>query len=119
MSLLARELRSPAAVDGFLRDLWIIRPDPPGAEYVETPDLQIEMGEQYGRFYGDCDDAATLAAALLNANGVLCWFMAVRFRGDDNFSHVFLRTVERDIDPIAPLDVLPHRNYIEKMELMV
>ncbi len=97
----------------------MIRPDPPNIEYTVEPELQLCWADSRGFLVGDCDDAATLAAALLLVNRVPCWFVALRQDGEDEFSHVFCRTVDRDIDPIAPAEMLPHRSYAEKIELIL
>jgi hypothetical protein len=74
-----------------------------------------------GRFEGDCDDAATLAASVLTALGYPVLLVAVRMPTDPEFSHVFARVPFRpplDIDPIVPAEHLPIR-YGEAMVLVV
>lgn len=78
-----------------------------------------------GRLAGDCDDAATLAAALLVSLQFPCSFIAIRLHGSDEFSHVWARTVSSDgaafldIDPIVPAYLMPIQNYAEAMEVLV
>lgn len=113
------DFEAPWWVDAFIRRFWIVKPDPLGIEYVVSPDLQLCFFDKVGFLAGDCDDAATLAAALLVAFGVPCWFVAIRMAGDRDFSHVFCRTEARDIDPIVPLSILPHVVYAEKIDLIL
>lgn len=104
--------------------MWTVVPDPDGIEYIVSPDLQLSNADnRWGRLTGDCDDSATLAAALCTANSYLCWFVAIRLSGNTEFSHVWLRVPTPigylDIDPIVPASELPIRGYAEKMELVV
>lgn len=123
MQQLALRLGNPANVNHHIRENWVLVPDPPDAEFVRAPDLQLCLAFQYGYLSGDCDDSATLAAALLNALGFPCWFVAIRLQNDSEFSHVWLRTLEDsgflDIDPIVDESLLPIRHYAEKIELVV
>jgi hypothetical protein len=115
---LASRLGHPIAIDNFLRGSWIIVPDPPDAEYVEGPLLQIIKAQQNGYLAGDCDDAATMAACLVS---ILHWpstLIAYRLPGQIDFSHVSLRVPLMnggviDIDPIVPEDQLPIRGAFE------
>lgn len=117
--ILASQLPSPKSVDEWIRHYWRIKPDPPGLEYIEAPDFQLCQFFNRGYLEGDCDDAATLAGSILAANAIPCWFVAVQFPQDREFSHVFCQTMDRDIDPIAPVGVLPHRNIVREMRLEV
>lgn len=77
----------------FLRDWlaqnWVFQPDPVGMELLRTPDfLLTEMGHgEPGR--GDCDDVATLAAALGMAAGIPARFVLVSFGPGLPFTHVY------------------------------
>lgn len=90
-----------------------------------APDLQLSQFETNGYLYGDCDDSATLSAALLDSLGVRCWFVAIRNLGEEEFSHVWVRAVASDhqgvvdIDPIVRMDMLPLRGFVEKLELCI
>jgi len=122
---LANEIRFPASLDSALRSVWEYVPDPPGVEYVASPDLQIVRAldrlKSSGvfRLWGDCDEAATLAASLLLRLGEPSRIVAIRIPGAPLFGHVFLRWSGGDIDPTVPADVLPISNYEESMELDV
>jgi transglutaminase-like putative cysteine protease len=67
----------------FVRDEVLNRPDPPGCEYLQAPHVTLRNPE------GDCDDKATLLAALLVSIGVGVRFVAIALRGRV-LSHVFL-----------------------------
>jgi hypothetical protein len=102
----ALQLGNPESVNNYIRSRWVIVPDPPDAEFVMSPDLQLCQELQNGYLYGDCDDSATLAASLLATLGFPCWFVAIRLPGDVEFSHVWTTTLSLDgsplnIDPIV------------------
>lgn len=59
--------------------------DTGGVELVQTPQKTLDYKA------GDCDDQATLAAALLSALGHPARFIAIGFRGED-LSHVLTQT---------------------------
>ena len=122
-------LGSPPGIDSFLRSVWVIEDDPVLAEYVRAPTLQMAIYKQTGRFRGDCDDASTLAAALLGALEWPAQFIAIRMSDSPEFSHVFVRApmleyapdeaprMEFDIDPIVPATELPLKGFAEEMRL--
>lgn len=117
-------LGNPESVNNYIRSRWVIVPDPPDAEFVMGPDLQLCQEQQNGYLYGDCDDSATLAAALLYTLGIPCWFVAIRLPGEIEFSHVWTRTLSvdsmfLDIDPIVSEAALPITQFAEKLELGV
>ncbi len=43
-------------------------------------------------------------------------FVALRQAHEAEFSHVFCRTLDRDIDPVVSMAILPHTIFAEKME---
>lgn len=59
--------------------------DPVDVESLQSPLVTLDVRQ------GDCDDQATLLAALLNAAGHEARFMAASFE-PDNFSHVIVET---------------------------
>lgn len=109
---LAADLGSPPAIDRYLRLYWQIEADPIDTELVRTPELQIRQASARGVFAGDCDDAATLAAALCLALDWPVALVALRRPGDSEYSHVFARVpllelapgLVWDIDPIVSAD---------------
>ncbi len=112
----ALHLGSPENINAYIRARWVVVPDPPEAEFVMSPDLQLCQEMQNGYLYGDCDDSATLAASLLFTLGYPCWFVAGRLPGETEFSHVWTRTHQNgygshgnylDIDPIVNESQLP------------
>jgi transglutaminase-like putative cysteine protease len=100
-------------LDAWLRRHWTIIADPPEAEFIMSPALMLGCGW----LAGDCDDAATLTAAVLIALGIRAVFMAIRTARDTDFSHVFVRVPAYglDIDPIVPASQIP----IQYQEAMV
>lgn len=64
--------------------------DPLGVELLETPAFLLSRIKQYGFVQGDCDDAATLTAALGMAVGLPASLHAVAFFDKAApFAHVF------------------------------
>ena len=75
------------ALQEFVRDSIRYVRDPVDIELVQTPEQTLEIGQ------GDCDDKATLLAALLHSIGHPARFVAVGFDGTGNgFSHVLVET---------------------------
>lgn len=64
--------------------------------YNEGEELLIHPGQaltdlrERGMLWGDCDDAAMLAAALLLVQGIAVRFKAIEQRTTGDFAHVFL-----------------------------
>ena len=123
MQEIARRLPNPEHVNAFLRMYWRIVDDPFYAEYIRAPLLQLEFWAAKGFLPGDCDDAATLAGALVVATGWPAFFMAIRLPRMPEFSHVFLRVPIMfgflDIDPIVPAEHLPITGYAEALEVWI
>ena len=115
----ADQLGSPAALDEFFRAAWRIVPDPDYVEFISSPVRQLALFSERGYLSGDCDDAATLAASILAAGGWPCVLVAIRLPGYSEFSHVFARTAEIDIDPIVPAAMLPITNFEETLEVTI
>lgn len=64
--------------------------DPLGVEMLEMPSYQLDKIEAQGFIQGDCDDAATVTAALLLSVGIPCKFEAVAFgSATAPYAHVF------------------------------
>lgn len=73
------------ALHAFVRDQIRYTRDPVDVELVQIPEKTLEFG------HGDCDDKATLLAALLMSTGHPARFCAVGFEGG-GFSHVLVET---------------------------
>lgn len=79
--------------------------DPLGVELLETPSFHLARIKKYGFVQGDCDDAATITAALGMAVGIPATLHAVAFfKPDAPFAHVYTvlhptpgQPVEQDI----------------------
>jgi transglutaminase-like putative cysteine protease len=74
-----------SALQTWVRDNIRFQRDPEDFELVQTPEKTLEYGA------GDCDDKATLLAALLKAQGHPAQFIAIGFDGE-TYSHVLVRT---------------------------
>lgn len=70
----------------FVRDSIRYLQDTNNVEVLQNP--RITLTERYG----DCDDKATLLAALLESVGHPCRFVAVGYTKFDEFEHVYLET---------------------------
>lgn len=84
------------AVFAFVRDRIRYTRDIRGVETVQTPAATLDIGQ------GDCDDKATLLAALLESIGTPTRFVAVGYRAPEQFSHVYLEA--RAAGAWIPLD---------------
>lgn len=71
------------AVFEFVRDRIRYTRDVRSAETLQTPPATLEIA------HGDCDDKATLLAALLGAIGHPTRFVAVGFTRPEHHSHVY------------------------------
>jgi len=76
--------------------------DPDAVEYLQSPPKTLQYG------YGDCDDLATLSAALLSSIGVPTRFKVVKAdpRNRGSFSHVYVEYLDRG--EWIPFDITLH-----------
>lgn len=84
---------------GFPRELrrWLeahvpYEDDPYGVELVRAPGYALELIHERGYMRGDCDDAATLAAALAETVGAPWRFVLLAWAGP--FSHVYAEVAD-------------------------
>lgn len=102
----------------YVRDSIRYVHDIAGVETLQTPPATIELEA------GDCDDKSTLLAALLASIGYRSRFVAVGYRGPNDYQHVY---VEADHDGAwIPLDATMARPFgwrprdaVARMFLMV
>lgn len=74
-------------------------PDPDDEELVRTPLYQVQAVQAGGVSPGDCDDVATLGAALALAAGLRCAFVVLGFEGPGSpFQHVY--TLVHTVPPV-------------------
>lgn len=59
--------------------------DPADTELIRTAYQQLRIIQQRGVFAGDCDDIATLAAALMLSCGLHCRFVVLGFAGPNPY----------------------------------
>jgi transglutaminase-like putative cysteine protease len=71
------------ALHGFVQSRIQYVQDPRGTEMVQTPIKTLEFSQ------GDCDDQATLLAALLEAVGFKARFVAIKMQLAGPFVHVY------------------------------
>lgn len=75
--------------------------DPTSTELLSRPLYLLHKIKAQGFVQGDCDDAATLTAALLGGIGIAATLEAVAFdRPDAPFSHVFTIASPRNGPPL-------------------
>jgi len=86
--------RAHAVYEFMKRNVKFVR-DPAGLEHVRHPDQLLEEISRRGQTTGDCDDVATLGAALLKKLGLqACFIVAGRRRGG-RFEHVLYGVRDR------------------------
>jgi len=90
------DLRDPKsianAVQRYIKSHLTFVADPFGVESLAPPLKHMAALKSYGRIAGDCDDAATLSAALGMANGLRAFYTIQAFdwgRGKSPYQHVF------------------------------
>lgn len=111
----------PREIHRFLRSYWTYVPDGEN-ETIRTPEVMALDFKNNGKFFGDCDDAAVMAGAMLLVRLVMPYtrtnalnfdlksvsFCAVRMARVMEFSHVFIIAEDQEgtflVDPTAPAD---------------
>lgn len=93
--------RLGAALYKFLGDSFQFTKDRAGLEYVRTPADMLAALDGRGKIAGDCDDMATLAAAVLASVGFLPVLVTVGRLKPGRFEHIFTAVRLR---PGAPLE---------------
>lgn len=88
----------------YVQDAW-------NGEVLRSPTYMLRRIERDGAAFGDCDDMATLAAALGRAAGFPARLILVGFGAAEPYSHVYaeLQTPAGwvTIDPVAPPEGAP------------
>lgn len=85
----ARAYASAKAVRRFLADKIMFQADPIGVELLRWPPTMLEEISTEGVAFGDCDDVATLGAALGIALGLAARFVVLAFTPTGPFEHVY------------------------------
>jgi len=79
--------------------------DPDGIEYVQQPARLVAEIDVHKETHGDCDDVATLGAALGKAIGMRARFVIAGFKGPTApFTHVYVELSPPDREEWAALD---------------
>ena len=95
------------------------QPDPLGVELIRSPIYLLRQIQEQGAAWGDCDDVATLAAALGMAVGLPASFVLLGFDSLGPFSHVYTQLWTQggwvEMDTTAP-DQFPPGLQIVKAE---
>lgn len=81
-------MKSARAVYRFLKRNVKFIPDPVGLEHLRHPDQLLFEINHCGSAKGDCDEVATLGAALLKKMGVNACFIVAGRQKDGRFEHV-------------------------------
>jgi transglutaminase-like putative cysteine protease len=94
------------ALRSWLASRFRFLPDPRGVELLRTPRYMLDRIAEDGTVHADCDDAATLGAALALVIGLPARFVAVGFRARGPLSHVFTEVLTpegwRELDVTRP-----------------
>ena len=99
--------------------------DPRDVEAINDPLLSINKISAYGRAAGDCDDAATLIATLLESVGVQTHLVAVSVRADRRLHHVGVKAFDRRgnvwryLDPFSSSEVGRRPQFTNALEVAV
>lgn len=98
------------ALRAWMAARWRFLADPRGVELLREPRYMLDRIAADGVIQADCDDAATLGAALALVIGLPARFVAVGFRGGRGpLSHVFTEVLTpdgwRELDVTRPLNV--------------
>lgn len=84
-----RYLQARAINEWLGRHVLFFR-DPDGVEYLYNPVYVVQEIARRGYFQDDCDDYATLAAAMGKASGMRARFVVMRFFAEDApLTHVY------------------------------
>lgn len=99
---------------------FLFRRDPANLELLTTPGEQLRQIAATGATYGDCDDAATLGAALAQAGGLPVRYVLYGFgKPPTPFSHVFTEIPTPsgvvDLDVTRPMQNLARPTRVLRM----
>lgn len=85
-----RQYMQAVAIKNFLERVWRFVDDPTDRDLFVTPDEALRRYQETGYIAGDCDEAATLGAALGRAVGMNAQFVVYFFDHiDPSGQHVF------------------------------
>jgi len=95
----------------FLVEYVRFVPDPVGQELIRSPRFMLERVRSHGFASGDCDDVATLGAALGMCVGLPARFVLLSFSPLEPFSHVYAEIANgccwTELDTTAPAQFPP------------
>lgn len=86
----ARDYAAQAfAIRDWMKDAFRFVSDPVQVELVRSPIFMVRQFLKQHYITGDCDEAATLGAALGKSVGIPASFVVIGFRKGGNFAHVY------------------------------
>lgn len=98
-------------IRGFLDAHTRFTEDPLGQELIRAPRYMLERIRSDGVASGDCDDVATLGAALGMAAGLPAQFVLLSFSPSGRYSHVYTEIANgccwTELDTTAPAQFPP------------
>jgi transglutaminase-like putative cysteine protease len=105
--------------DWLARHFLFVR-DPASVELLTTPGEQLRQIADTGSTYGDCDDAATLGAALAIAGGLPVRYVLYGFGPPPSFfSHVFVEIPTSagavDLDVTRPMQSVSRPTRVQRI----
>lgn len=95
--------RFPDALRTWLARHVVETADPYNVELIRAPDYALQVIQERGHVEGDCDDVATLGAALALAAGFIPRFVALAWEGP--YAHVFSEVQDPGSGRWVDLDV--------------
>lgn len=106
----ANAAKDAAGVYAYVRDRVYFKRDPEGVERLQAPDAMLRSIRETGQVQGDCDDAAMLVAALIQAQGGTPVFVVVAMPSPTNparFAHVFAGVMRDPSGELTRANVVP------------
>lgn len=110
---------NPHTLRGWLAQHWTFQRDSNDQEEVWAPAAQLARIARDGRMYGDCDDAATLGAALALAAGITpVKYVLYGFGPRPTFyTHIFATAGNVELDITRPHQEVPTPTRVTRVEV--
>lgn len=105
------DVEAAEAIRAFLVEHVEFQYDPPDVELLRTPRAMLREIELHGVTEGDCDDVATLGAALGLAVGIPARFVLLSFTPAGPYEHVYAELLTHrgpvELDTTRPAQLPP------------